>query len=70
MASEKMCMNAEEVAEMTGLSVSLIRRMTRYGHIPHLRLGRRILYPTAAINSWISENTSYSSSTEDGENVG
>lgn len=57
MINEKLCLTADEIAEELGVSVSLVRRMTRFGGIPHIRIGRRIIYPAAAINSWLASNT-------------
>jgi hypothetical protein len=31
--------------------------LTKAGLIPHIRMGRCLSYPTAAINQWIEENT-------------
>ena len=53
----KICLNSTEVSEQTGLSISLIRKLTRSGEIPHIRVGRRILYPVAALENWFSAKT-------------
>ena len=53
MEQEKLCFNAFELAMRTGLSVSFIRKMTREGRIPYLRVGRRILYPISEIEKWL-----------------
>ncbi|SFX40975.1 helix-turn-helix domain-containing protein [Ruminococcus sp. XPD3002] len=52
-----LCLNIAEISELTGLSISLIRKMTHSGEIPHIRVGRRILYPAEALAEWLSENT-------------
>lgn len=57
MESEKLCINAVELSEMTGLSLSMVRKLTRCGEIPHIRIGRRILYPLTGIEGWISKTT-------------
>lgn len=57
MNKTKLCLNAVEVSEMTGLSLSMIRKLTRCGDVPHLRVGRRILYPLTGIEDWISKTT-------------
>lgn len=51
------CLSAVKVADRTGLSLSTIRKLTRSGEIPHIRVGRRILYPAEALAEWLSENT-------------
>ena len=50
-------LSATEVSEQTGISISLVRKLTRSGEIPHIRVGRRILYPAEALAEWLSENT-------------
>ncbi len=47
------CYSAAEVARVTGLSLSMVRKLTRTGEIPHIRVGRRILYPITALNEWM-----------------
>ncbi len=59
MDKSTLCLTAEQVAQELGISVSLVRRLTRNGSLPHLRLGRRIIYPSAAINSWLADHTEY-----------
>ena len=46
-----------EVSDRTGLSVSTIRKLTRCGEIPHIKVGRRILYLLTGINDWLAQNT-------------
>lgn len=57
MEKDKLCLSAAEVSERTGISISLVRKLTRNGKIPHFRIGRRILYPTEALTSWLNQNT-------------
>lgn len=47
------CYSAAEVAKATGLSLSMVRKLTRTGEIPHIKVGRRILYPVSALNEWM-----------------
>lgn len=56
MKKAKLCLSAAEVSEMTGLSVSTIRTLTRRGEIPHIKVGRRILYPLTRIEDWLAQN--------------
>ena len=64
----RLCLTADEVAEEIGISVSLVRRLTRFGNLPHIRVGRRIIYPAAAINSWLAEHTEFGNpASEEGE---
>lgn len=57
MTNLKLCINAVELSEMTGLSLSMIRKLTRCGEIPHIRIGRRILYPLTGIEGWLDSRT-------------
>lgn len=50
-------LTAPEVAEVLRCSVRTVRRMTYTGGLPHLRIGRRVLYPAAAIAQWVRSNT-------------
>ncbi len=49
--------SAAKVAAQTDLGVSTIRKLTRCGEIPHIRVGRRILYPVAEIEHWLKSRT-------------
>lgn len=67
MDNKKLCLSAAEVSERTGISISLVRKLTRNGKIPHIKVGRRILYPVAALEDWLSLNTtSHHSSKKEG----
>ena len=57
MNTQRLCLNAKDVSESTGVSLSKIRKLTRCGEIPHIKIGRRILYPVAALDEWLSQNT-------------
>lgn len=57
MNKAKLCLSAAEVSEKTGISLSLIRKLTRCSKLPHIRVGRRILYPLAGIEDWLKQNT-------------
>ncbi len=57
MTKPVVCYSASEVAAVTGLSLSMVRKLTKNGVIPHLKVGRRILYPVAALETWMALNT-------------
>ena len=57
MAKTRLCLSAAEVSEQTGISISLVRKLTRSGEIPHIRVGRRILYPAEALAEWLTQQT-------------
>lgn len=56
MTNAKLCLSAAEVSERTGLSLSSVRKLTRSGKIPHIKVGRRVLYPVTALEEWLSNN--------------
>ncbi len=57
MTKPVVCYSASEVAAVTGLSLSMVRKLTKNRVIPHLKVGRRILYPVAALETWMALNT-------------
>jgi len=57
MTKVRLCLNAADVSERTGLSLSSVRKLTRSGEIPHIKVGRRILYPTDALAEWLTQKT-------------
>lgn len=70
MNKEKLCLNASDVSDFTGLSLSMVRKLTHRGEIPHIRVGRRILYPTYAIDNWLRQKTtSITPTTKGGDNI-
>lgn len=51
-------LEAHEVAAMLGVPVSWVRRESREGDMPCLRLGRYVRYDRAAVIDWLSEQRS------------
>ncbi len=47
---------ADEVADMLGLDRKSVYAAARAGEIPSRRIGRRVLFPRAAILSWLGED--------------
>lgn len=45
-------LDREAMAERLGISVRQLFAETKAGRVPHLRLGRRVLYPLAAVEEW------------------
>jgi len=45
---------AIEVARLVGLDLKSVYEGARRGEIPCLRVGRRYLFPVAAIDAWLS----------------
>lgn len=62
----KLCLSAMEVSDKTGLSLSMIRKLTSNREIPHIKVGRRILYPVYAIDDWLRTHTIQTSTQQNG----
>jgi len=53
----KKYLNVKELSRLTGLKQSTIYQWVSQGKIPHIKLGRKILFDPDEINKWIDENT-------------
>lgn len=56
--SEPLAVNARDAAALLGVSQRLLWTWTHAGQIPHVRLGRRVLYPVDELRKWLSEQAS------------
>ena len=50
-------LTADEVAERIGVSHDKVYTMARKNEIPHVKLGRKVLFPRRRLVEWIEENT-------------
>lgn len=50
-------LNAAEAAEVLRCSVRTVRQLTYTGGLPHLKIGRRVFYPRAAVAQWVRAST-------------
>ncbi|MEW6249648.1 MAG: helix-turn-helix domain-containing protein [Planctomycetota bacterium] len=48
-------MRPKEAAKALGIGPRLLWTMTNRGEIPHVRLGRAVLYPVDALRRWLVE---------------
>jgi excisionase family DNA binding protein len=46
--------SVDDMSEMLGLPVSAIYREAGRGAIPHVKLGKRYIFPRAAIDHWLA----------------
>jgi excisionase family DNA binding protein len=53
-------LTAEELSKILPLHPETIRRWAREGRIPHRRLGRKIVFLSAEIDTWLSDRLSMS----------
>jgi len=47
----------DEAARMLGVSSRTVWTLTDSDSLPHLRIGRRVLYPVDALRRWTAERT-------------
>ena len=51
----RLALRPKEAAKALGIGERLLWSMTNQGAIPHLRLGKAILYPVAELERWLAE---------------
>jgi excisionase family DNA binding protein len=49
-------LNLKQAAKHLNLSVSYLRLLVRRRAIPHVRIGKRILFPLSNLQSWLESN--------------
>lgn len=50
----KLTLNAKEAATAIGISPRLLWTWTNMNKVPHKRIGKRIVYPVAALEQWLN----------------
>lgn len=53
----RLSLRPREAARALGVGERLLWSWTNAGRIPHVRLGRAILYPVPALERWLEEQT-------------
>ena len=56
-APPRLALKAKEAAEALGIGVQLLWEQTNVGAIPHVRIGRRVLYPVDRLRAWLAEQS-------------
>lgn len=51
----RLALRPKEAARALGIGERLLWSLTNQGLIPHVRLGRTILYPISAVEVWLAE---------------
>lgn len=51
----RLAMRPKEAAKALGIGERLLWSMTNRGEIPHLKLGKAVLYPVLELQRWLSE---------------
>ena len=54
--SPMLLMDAGEAAKSLGLSEWYVRQMATAHELPHMHLGRRLLFPAEMLREWIRDN--------------
>jgi predicted DNA-binding transcriptional regulator AlpA len=51
----RLALRAKDAAIALGIGARLLWSMTNRNEIPHIRLGKAVLYPVDALRTWLSE---------------
>ena len=51
----RLAMRPKDAAKALGIGERLLWSMTNRGEIPHLKVGKAVLYPVAELERWLSE---------------
>ena len=52
---QRLAVGADEAAALMGVSGRFLRQLAERGEIPHVRLGRRVLFPVRELKQWLSD---------------
>ncbi|WP_074739889.1 helix-turn-helix domain-containing protein [Ruminococcus sp. YRD2003] len=61
MNNSKLCLTVSEAAIQLNISRSKLYQLLRDGDIPHMKVGRKILIPSAELREWLHTQSTYSS---------
>jgi excisionase family DNA binding protein len=53
--ADRLALRPKEAARALGISDRLLWTKTNCGEIPHLRIGKRVLYRVAELQRWLAE---------------
>ena len=53
----RLLLRIDEAARLLGIGTTLAYEMVGQGRLPHVRLGRSVRVPRAALEAWIAANT-------------
>ncbi|MCY2926827.1 MAG: helix-turn-helix domain-containing protein [Planctomycetota bacterium] len=53
----RLALRPKEAAQALGIGERLLWSKTNAGEIPHVRVGKAILYPVAALEKWLLDQT-------------
>ena len=52
-----LAVRATAAAQMLGISERLLATQTKNGDIPHVRVGRAVVYPVDGLRDWLAKNS-------------
>ncbi len=55
--TDPLLLRAEEVAQLLGVSKSMVFKLIAAGELPSLRLGHAVRVPAAPLREWVRERT-------------
>jgi excisionase family DNA binding protein len=62
--SAPLLVGIDDVARLLNVSARTVWSLTESGSLPHLRIGRRVLYPVDGLRRWAAERTRGGASSE------
>ena len=54
-AAISLALDAPQAAAALGIGTRTLWALTRAGRVPHVRIGRRVLYPVHLLQQWLAE---------------
>ena len=55
--TRRLALRPKEASKALGIGERLLWSLTNRGEIPHLKVGKAVLYPIAELERWLSEQT-------------
>jgi excisionase family DNA binding protein len=52
---QSLTLSVRDAAVLSGIGRDALYRLVQDGQIPHLKIGRRVLIPRAALEKWLNE---------------
>jgi excisionase family DNA binding protein len=63
--SPNLSLRPREAAKALGVSERLLWQWTHHGDIPHVRIGRTILYPVDSLRDWLTRQADVAKRSDD-----
>jgi excisionase family DNA binding protein len=56
-AVPRLALRPKEASQAIGIGARLLWQLTNQGRIPHVRLGKRVVYPVDQLREWLAEQS-------------